>query len=41
VEFQGNDVWIGTGHGLARGVGTGYFGGLSRPAAGSPEERDR
>jgi ligand-binding sensor domain-containing protein len=31
VEFQGDDVWIGTGHGLARGVGAGYFEGLSRP----------
>ncbi|ABK17308.1 ligand-binding sensor domain-containing protein [Syntrophobacter fumaroxidans] len=28
LEFQGNDVWIGTGHGLARGVGRGYYSGL-------------
>ena len=34
VEFQGDDVWIGTGHGLARGVGAGYFEGLSRPQVG-------
>jgi ligand-binding sensor domain-containing protein len=31
VEIQGNDVWIGTGHGLARGVGAGFFEGLSTP----------
>ena len=28
TEFQGNDVWIGTGHGLARGIGKGYWSGL-------------
>jgi ligand-binding sensor domain-containing protein len=28
VEFQGDDVWIGTGHGLARGVGAGFYPGL-------------
>ncbi len=28
VEFMGDDLWIGTGHGLARGVGAGYFAGL-------------
>ena len=28
VEHQGDDIWIGTGHGLARGVGTGYWDGL-------------
>jgi ligand-binding sensor domain-containing protein len=31
LEFQGDDVWIGTGHGLARGRGKGYYPGL-RPA---------
>ena len=31
VEFQGDDVWIGTGHGLARGIGTGFYDGLSKP----------
>jgi ligand-binding sensor domain-containing protein len=31
VEHQGDDVWIGTGHGLARGVGTGYWNGLRGP----------
>ena len=30
VEVQGDDVWIGTGHGLARGVGKGFFEGLSK-----------
>ena len=30
VELQGDDVWIGTGHGLARGVGKGFFEGLSK-----------
>ncbi|MBN2327101.1 MAG: regulator [Candidatus Omnitrophica bacterium] len=29
-EFQGNDVWIGTGHGLARGIGKGFYDGLKR-----------
>jgi ligand-binding sensor domain-containing protein len=28
LEFMGNDLWIGTGHGLARGIGTDYFPGL-------------
>ncbi|NOZ75586.1 MAG: regulator [FCB group bacterium] len=28
VEFMGDDVWIGTGHGLARGIGKGYYTGL-------------
>ena len=28
VEFMGNDIWIGTGHGLARGIGKGYYPGL-------------
>ena len=41
VEFQGDDVWIGTGHGLARGVGRGYFDGLSKPDAEPTEEGDR
>jgi len=29
-EFQGDDVWIGTGHGLARGIGKGYYAGLKK-----------
>jgi ligand-binding sensor domain-containing protein len=28
LEFMGNDLWIGTGHGLARGIGKDYFPGL-------------
>ncbi|MCB0284443.1 MAG: regulator [Calditrichaeota bacterium] len=28
AEFMGNDIWIGTGHGLARGKGTGFYPGL-------------
>ena len=28
VAFVGEDVWIGTGHGLARGIGTGYHEGI-------------
>jgi hypothetical protein len=28
VAFVGDDVWIGAGHGLARGIGRGYYGGL-------------
>lgn len=28
VEFMGDDIWIGTGHGLARGIGNGYYEGL-------------
>jgi hypothetical protein len=31
VEFMGDDVWIGTGHGLARGIGTDYYPGLIVP----------
>ncbi len=29
-EFQGDDVWIGTGHGLARGIGQGFYKGLKK-----------
>jgi ligand-binding sensor domain-containing protein len=28
VEFMGDDIWIGTGHGLARGIGKNYYPGL-------------
>jgi len=28
VAFVGDDLWIGTGHGLARGIGTGFYEGL-------------
>jgi hypothetical protein len=28
VAFMGDDVWIGTGHGLAHGIGTGYYEGI-------------
>ena len=28
VTFAGPDVWIGTGHGLARGIGTGFYEGI-------------
>jgi hypothetical protein len=28
LGFQGNDLWIGTGHGLARGIGKNYYPGL-------------
>ena len=28
VDFDGNDVWIGTSKGLARGIGKNYFAGL-------------
>lgn len=31
VEFMGDDIWIGTGHGLARGIGSGYYPGLRVP----------
>ena len=30
LEFQGDDLWIGTGHGLARGIGNGFFNGLRK-----------
>jgi len=33
LDFQGEDLWIGTGHGLARGVGRGYYPGLRPPEA--------
>jgi len=36
VEHQGGDIWIGTGHGLARGIGTGYWDGLRKTEA-APE----
>ncbi len=32
TEVQGDDVWIGTGHGLARGRGVGYYDGVQPPA---------
>ena len=38
LEFQGDDLWIGTGHGLARGVGKGYYEGLSNTVAEQTEE---
>jgi hypothetical protein len=41
LEFQGDDVWIGTGHGLARGVGKGFFEGVSSPATDSTEGAGR
>ena len=28
VEFDGDDVWVGTSKGLARGIGKGYYSGL-------------
>jgi hypothetical protein len=28
VEFMGDDIWIGTGHGLARGIGRGFYEGI-------------
>ena len=31
TEFQGNDIWIGTGHGLARGKGVGFYDGVRPP----------
>ena len=37
VEIQGDDVWIGTGHGLAKG----FFEGLSKPVVEQPEEAVR
>ncbi len=30
VAFMGEDVWVGTGHGLARGIGNGYYDGIRR-----------
>jgi len=41
VEIQGDDVWIGTGHGLARGVGKGFFEGLSQTGQGAREEASK
>jgi ligand-binding sensor domain-containing protein len=38
TEIQGNDVWIGTGHGLARGRGIGYYDGVQPPAEEAEEE---
>jgi hypothetical protein len=28
VAFVGEDLWVGTGHGLARGIGKGFYEGL-------------
>jgi len=39
TEIQGNDVWIGTGHGLARGRGTGYYDGVQSPQKADEAER--
>ncbi len=30
TDFQGDNVWIGTGHGLARGIGKNYWPGLKK-----------
>jgi len=30
VAFVGDDIWVGTGHGLARGIGNGYYDGIKR-----------
>jgi len=38
VEHQGGDIWIGTGHGLARGIGRGYWDGLRGPDS-APEAK--
>lgn len=35
LEFQGHDLWIGTGHGLARASGRGYYQGLKPDSAGN------
>ncbi len=39
VEFQGDDVWVGTGHGLARGIGKGYYPGLKKTQTVSNESQ--
>jgi hypothetical protein len=37
LAFAGNDIWLGTGHGLARGLGKGYYPGLrTQGASGVP-----
>ncbi len=36
VEPAGGDLWIGTGHGLARGIGTGHYDGLRAVAPAGP-----
>jgi hypothetical protein len=28
AAFTGNDLWIGTGHGLAHGIGKGFYEGI-------------
>ncbi len=30
LDFDGNDVWVGTGKGVGRGIGTGYYPRLSK-----------
>lgn len=30
VAVMGNDIWVGTGHGLAHGIGEGYYDGIKR-----------
>ncbi len=30
MDIQGDDIWVGTGHGLAHGIGKGYYSGLKK-----------
>ncbi len=30
-DYQGDDIWVGTGHGVARGIGKGFHPGLGPP----------
>lgn len=41
VEFDGNDVWVGTSKGLGRAIGEGYYPGLSPPPSAAAESSSR
>ncbi len=40
TEYQDDDIWIGTGHGLARGRGAGYYPGARPPATGGASHEE-
>jgi ligand-binding sensor domain-containing protein len=41
LAIQGNDIWIGTGHGLAKGIGDGYYAGLKTATQAQKKSKDQ